>query len=199
MILGTCTAPRRTPLDSKRGRAKTQQKPSRTAPYRQPSTISTIAVGAGQTPRQHCKVIAKFHYTDPTGPAGTRTDPHGLCRRPAPTQRSFAAKKSVQVRSGLVGPGRARVVEFSSYPTTCADFVWSGPVGSVQWNLAITLQCSRKRVQQLINVKVTCLKKTFKNIKKRVRSLETTQSIRHHVSDCTSAHYTLFSHETNNN
>jgi len=35
-------------------------------------------------------IIAKFHYTDP----------HGLCRRLARTQRSFAAKKSVRVRSG---------------------------------------------------------------------------------------------------
>jgi len=40
-------------------------------------------------------VIAKFHYTDP----------HGLCRRPARTQWSFAAKKSVRVRVGSVsGP-----------------------------------------------------------------------------------------------
>jgi len=53
-------------------------------------------------------VIAKCHYTDPTGPARTRTDPHGLCRRPARAQQSFsetrAAKKSVLVRSGPVGP-----------------------------------------------------------------------------------------------
>jgi len=34
-------------------------------------------------------VIAKFHYTHPTGPART--------------QRSFAAKKSVRVRAGPVG------------------------------------------------------------------------------------------------
>ena len=50
-------------------------------------------------------VIAKFHYTDPTGPART--------------QRSFAAKKSprgsVRVRSG---PCRVRVVEFS-YKWVC--------------------------------------------------------------------------------
>ena len=62
-------------------------------------------------------VIAKFHYTDPTGPART--------------QRSFAAKK---VRAG---PCRVCVVEFSSSPTMCADFV---RVGSVWWNLAITLR-----------------------------------------------------------
>ena len=43
-----------------------------------------------------CFVIAKFHYTDPTGPART--------------QRSFAAKK---VRAGPCGSGRVRVVEFS--------------------------------------------------------------------------------------
>ena len=55
--------------------------------------------------RARCRVRAKFHYTDPTGPART--------------QRSFAAKKSVRVR----------VVEFSSSPTMCADFVrvGSGP------------------------------------------------------------------------
>ena len=38
----------------------------------------------------------------------TRPDPHGLCRRPARTQRSFsetrAAIKSLRVRSGPVGP-----------------------------------------------------------------------------------------------
>ena len=39
---------------------------------------------------------AKFHYTDPTGPART--------------QRTFAAKK---VRAGPCGSGRVRVVEFS--------------------------------------------------------------------------------------
>jgi len=43
-------------------------------------------------------VKAKFHYTDPTGPART--------------QRSFAAKK---VRAGPCGSGRVRVVEFSYY------------------------------------------------------------------------------------
>ena len=76
-----------------------------------------------------CSVKAKFHYTDPTGPART--------------QRSFAAKKvragpcgSVRVRSGPCRV-RVRVVEFSSSPTMCADFVrvGSGPcrvrVGSV--------------------------------------------------------------------
>jgi len=48
-------------------------------------------------------VKAKFHYTDPTGPART--------------QRSFAAKKSVRVRAGRrqspCGSGRVRVMEFS--------------------------------------------------------------------------------------
>ena len=47
---------------------------------RQPSSALSI----------NCAVKAKFHYTGP----------HGLCRRPAGTQRSFAAKKSVRVRSG---------------------------------------------------------------------------------------------------
>ena len=39
--------------------------------------------------RARCRVRAKFHYTDPTGPART--------------QWSFAAKKSVRVRAGPVG------------------------------------------------------------------------------------------------
>jgi len=47
-----------------------------------------------------CCVIAKFHYTDPTGPG-------------SPTKS-------------------AHVVGYSSYTTTCADFVGDpGPVGSV--------------------------------------------------------------------
>ena len=46
------------------------------------------APGFKSQPRR-CRVIAKFHYTDPTGPART--------------QRSFAAKKSVRVRAGPVG------------------------------------------------------------------------------------------------
>jgi len=49
-------------------------------------------------------VKAKFHYTDPTGPAPTRTDPHGLC---------------------LVGSGQARVVEFSLYATATTRVHWS--------------------------------------------------------------------------
>ena len=79
-------------------------------------------------------VKAKFQYTDPHGPDRTRADPHGLCRRPARTQRSFsetrATKKSVRVRSGPVGSSQACIVEFSQYQTKCADFVWSGPVRS---------------------------------------------------------------------
>ena len=83
---------------------------------------------------------------DPRGPARTCTDPHGLCLRPARTQRRFsetrAAKNFVRVRASSVASGRARVVEFSMSPTQCADFVWSGPVqsgpvGPVLWNLAI--------------------------------------------------------------
>ena len=59
---------------------------------------------------QNCKkccVIAKFHYTGPTGPAWTlsetRTDPTEFLGDPG-------RKK---VRAGPVGSGRARVVEFS--------------------------------------------------------------------------------------
>ena len=58
-------------------------------------------------------VKAKFHYTDPTRtrhrPDRTRTDPHGL----------FCGETPL----GPCGSGRVSVVEFSSYSTTCADFV----------------------------------------------------------------------------
>ena len=113
--------------------------------------------------RAHCRRRAKFHYTDtdtdPTrtrhGPDRTRTDPHG----PARTRTDFFAAKLRWVRAGPVGPVqwnlartrqrartlsvsgpcrvrvRVRVVEFSSYPTTCADFVrvWSvsGPCSGI--------------------------------------------------------------------
>ena len=67
------------------------------------------------------------------GPDRTRTDfvgdphgPNGVSRRPGP-------------QKSLCGSGRARVVKFSLSPTKSADFVWSGPVGPVWWNLAITL------------------------------------------------------------
>jgi len=56
------------------------------------------------SPADSRRLIAKFHYTDPTGPARTRTDPHGLCRRPARTNGVSPQKKSVRVRSGPVGP-----------------------------------------------------------------------------------------------
>ena len=46
-------------------------------------------VAANVTDLAGSLVRAKFHYTDPTGPART--------------QRSFAAKKSVRVRAGPVG------------------------------------------------------------------------------------------------
>jgi len=54
-------------------------------------------------PVPRCVVKAKFHYTDPTGPART--------------QRSFAAKKSVRVR--------VRVVEFSYYTVSDSGVAYS--------------------------------------------------------------------------
>jgi len=42
-----------------------------------------------------------------------RPDPHGLCRRPARTQRSFSGRPGPQ--KSPCGSGRARVVEFSYY------------------------------------------------------------------------------------
>ena len=112
-------------------------------------------------------LIAKFHYTgptrarpDPTGPSWTRTDPHGLCRRPARTQRSFAAKKvragpcgSVRVRagqlvsdnvrglflvvSGPVGSGRARVMEFSYKQPACYSLGWDGQTNGSRYRLML--------------------------------------------------------------
>ena len=49
-----------------------------------------------------CSHIAKFHYTD--------------------TDTDFFAAKLRWVRAGPFRRKKVRVVEFSSYPTTCADF-----------------------------------------------------------------------------
>jgi len=87
-------------------------------------------------------VIAKFHYTD--------TDPNGLAR----TQRRFAAKKSVSVS----GPCRARVVEFSSYPTTCADFVRVGPVSG-------PCPCPCSGIQLLTNSRTVSVARSLRNRK----------------------------------
>ena len=101
----------------------------------------------GRQVRYHHQFISKFHYTDPTGPGSptksahvvgyelnsttrTRPDPHG----PNGVLSQKSPCGSVRVRSG---PCQVRVVEFSSSPTMCADFVrvGSGPcrvrVGSV--------------------------------------------------------------------
>jgi len=64
-------------------------------------------------------VIAKCHYTDPTGPVRTRTDPHGPARtlsetRTGPTE-FLGDPGRKKVRACPVGSGRARVVEFSYY------------------------------------------------------------------------------------
>ena len=54
-------------------------------------------------------VKAKFHYTGPTGPDRTHTDPHELFRE------TLAADPGLRQVRGLclVGSGRVRVVEFS--------------------------------------------------------------------------------------
>jgi len=49
------------------------------------TTKHTACSGRSKPPHQP-SVITKFHYTDPTGPARTRTD---FVRDPARTQRSF--------------------------------------------------------------------------------------------------------------
>ena len=67
--------------------------------------------------RSLMRIKAKFHYTGPTGPDRTRTDPHGLFCGPGlretPLGPCGSPTKSVPVRAGPVGSGRARAVEFS--------------------------------------------------------------------------------------
>jgi len=83
--------------------------------------------------------IAKFHYTlsGPVrvGPDPTRTksahivgdELNSTTRTRHGPERTFFAAKLRWVRAGRrqspCGSVRVRVVEFSSYPTTCADFV----------------------------------------------------------------------------
>ena len=66
----------------------------------------------GKVVHKPCLFKAKFHYTDPRGP--TRTPPHGLCRRPAQTHRSFS---EIRAAKSPCGSGRVRVVECSLYAT----------------------------------------------------------------------------------
>jgi len=81
-----------------------------------PNTLAGFLVVSVRT------ILAKFHYTDPTrtrhGPDRPRTD-------------FFCGETPL----GPCGSGRVRVVEFSSYPTTCADFVRvrsvSGPCSGI--------------------------------------------------------------------
>jgi len=58
-----------------------------------------------------CYVIAKFHYTGPTGPDPTRADQHGPERPKSP--RNSVGLCGSRTKSVRVGSGRARVVEFS--------------------------------------------------------------------------------------
>ena len=57
------------------------------------------------------RLIAKFHYTD------TDTDPHG------PARTFFCGETPLGPCGSPTKSVRVRVVEFSSYSTTCADFV----------------------------------------------------------------------------
>ena len=63
-------------------------------------------------------VIAKFHYTGPTGPDRTRTDPNDPDLRETLLGPCGSPTKSVRVRAGPVGSGGARVVEFGLYPSS---------------------------------------------------------------------------------
>ena len=59
-------------------------------------------------------VVAKFHYTGPTGPARTRTD---FMRPGSPRNSVGSVRVSDKVRAGPRGSGRVRVEEFSLYRT----------------------------------------------------------------------------------
>ena len=103
-------------------------------------------------------IIAKFHYTDPTRtrhePDPTRTKSahivgdelnsttrtrtrtgHGPDTDPTGPSRTRTYFFCGETPLGPCGSGRVRVVEFSSYPTTCADFVRvrsvSGPCSGI--------------------------------------------------------------------
>ena len=58
-------------------------------------------------------LLAKFHYTGPTGPDRTRPDPCGPARTRISEKLRWSVRVSDKVRAGPVGSGRARVVEFS--------------------------------------------------------------------------------------
>jgi len=91
------------------------------------------AESEAQEERGEFLVIAKFHYTGPTGPARTlsetRTDQRsfseirvgsGPCRRTRPDQVHGLC---------LVGYGRARLVEFSYYATAFTPTARRGATG----------------------------------------------------------------------
>jgi len=54
----------------------------------------------GKVAQKPCLFIAKFHYTDPTGPARTRTDPND----PIPEKLRWSVRVSNKVCAGPVGP-----------------------------------------------------------------------------------------------
>ena len=59
-------------------------------------------------------LIARFHYTGPTGPART------FLRLGSPRNSAGSVRVSDKVRAGPVGSGRARVVEFSLNMAGCS-------------------------------------------------------------------------------
>ena len=70
-------------------------------------------------------------------------DSHHLqadCQEPGSAAEPYALQSSMGYRQkSPCGSGRVRVVEFSSYPTMCADFVWWDPVrvGSVSVSVSV--------------------------------------------------------------
>ena len=74
--------------------------------------------------RAHCRRRAKFHYMD-TDLTRTKSV-HVVGYELNSTTRTRTDFFCGETPLGPCGSGRVRVVEFSSYPTTCADFVRVG-------------------------------------------------------------------------
>ena len=81
----------------------------------------TGPTGPDPTKQSLRTLSAKFYYTGPTGPDRTHTDFFcGPGLRETPSGPCGSPTKSVRVRAGPRGCGRARVVEFS------LKWAWSG-------------------------------------------------------------------------
>jgi len=113
------------------------------------------------------RIIAKFHYTDPTGPDRTRTD-------------FFAARVSEKlrwVRAGPRGSGRVRVVEFSLYRVRRAATASSAAV-TTQRSWAFSVAAPELSSRFNTTVQVRLLAKTIDAWRYGRRDAQTLQTTR---------------------